>query len=55
MPTVFVGLSVWTWLARAVWINRTLVRAGISDAVAFVGPLALCLLRMPDIAYIGMV
>jgi hypothetical protein len=55
MPTVFVGLSVLTWLACAMWINRTLVRAGISDAVAFVGPLALCLIPLPDVAYLGMV
>lgn len=55
MPTVFVGLSVLTWLACAVWINRTLVRAGVSDVAAFVGPLALCLLPMPDVAYIGLV
>ena len=55
MPTVFVGLSVLTWLACAMWISRTLVRAGISDAVAFVGPLAICLLPLPDTAYLGII
>lgn len=55
MPTVFVGLSVMTWLACAVWISRTLVRAGVSDVAAFVGPLAFCLIPLPDAAYLGMV
>ena len=55
MPTVFVGLSVLIWFICAMWINRTLVLVGFSGSVAFVGPLALCLLPLPDIAYIGLV
>ena len=55
MPTVFVGLSVLIWFICAMWINRTLVLVGFSGSVAFVGPLALCLLPLPDAAFLGLV
>ncbi len=53
-PSILVGLSVLTWLSCAIWINQTLIRVGAPVAVAIVGPLALCLLPLPEVAYIGL-
>ena len=53
-PSILVGLSILTWLSCAVWINQTLIRVGAPVAVAIVGPLALCLLPLPEVAYIGL-
>ncbi len=53
-PSILVGLSILTWLSCAIWINQTLIRVGAPVAVALVGPLALCLLPLPEVAYIGL-
>ena len=55
MPIIFVSLATLTWLASALWMFFVLIRTGISNMGAFCGPLALCLLPLPDVAYIGIV
>lgn len=53
-PMVIVGLTVLVWWWAAVWIRQTLLRSGVASSTAVVGPLALCLVPLPEIGYLGL-
>ena len=52
-PIILVALAVLTWWMSTMWIHFKLIHVGTADAVAFAGPLVLCLVPLPDLAYIG--
>ena len=52
-PMILVALAVLTWWMSTMWVYLKLIHLGTADSVAFVGPLVLCLVPLPDLAYIG--
>ena len=54
VPPILVSLALIVWLSSAMWMRLTLLNARMSQAVAFVAPLTLCLLPVPDVAVMGL-
>jgi len=54
-PLVLVVLAVLTWFACSLCISQQLIWAGQSPKVAFLGPLGLCLIPLPDAGLGGLV
>lgn len=54
-PLLLVAFSTVIWLICAVSVYIAIIRSGFSPAVAFLGPFALCLLPLPDTAFMGLI
>ena len=54
-PNLLVGSSILIWLSCTMFILRALFQNGSGNLPAFFGPLALCLLPLPDGAFMGLV
>lgn len=52
-PKLSVGFALIIWLGCCLYLRFLLVRGGSGSFPAFLAPLALCLLPLPEIAYIG--
>ncbi|MFM8968882.1 MAG: hypothetical protein ACKOI3_01310 [Actinomycetota bacterium] len=53
-PKLSVAFAVIIWLGCCLYLRFLLVRGGSGSFPAFLAPLALCLLPLPEIAYLGL-